>query len=158
MSESSLKLLRNMPIFGGLKESALELILQASSTFTLAEDDFLFQEGDRAESVFVLKSGSVTIEKRLNGEPIQLGHLSEGDCIGEMALIDMQARSASVRANCQCEILEIPARSLRNLLKDDLEQYAMIMMNMGREVSRRLRRADERLLEMMLQQQTQQQQ
>ena len=153
MSEHLINLLRKMPIFGGLNESALKLILDSATAMELAPGQYLFREGDRAESVFVLTSGSVAIEKALNAKPIVLGHLGAGDCIGEMALIDFQARSASVRADTRCEVLKIPAASLRTLLNDDLEQYTMIMMNMGREVSRRLRRADERLMAMQQQQQ-----
>ncbi len=153
MSKASINVLRKMPIFGGLSESALQLILDAASTRKLSAGDYLFQEGDAAESVFVLHSGRVSIEKSLNSKPITLGQLAAGDCIGEMALIDFQPRSASVRAEIECDVIEIPARSLRSLLKDDLEQYTMIMMNMGREVSRRLRRADERLMAMQQQQQ-----
>lgn len=157
MSVASIDVLRRMPIFGGLSDSALRLILGTAKSRPLSTGDYLFQEGDAAESVFVLESGEVQIEKILNAQSIRLGRLGAGDCIGEMALIDFQSRSASVRATQPCEVLEIPARSLRDLLKDDLEQYAMIMMNMGREVSRRLRRADERLLELKQQQQQQQQ-
>ena len=65
-----------------------------------------------------------------------------------MSLIDMQPRSASVRALEACEALEISIPSLHQLYKVDVEQYAMIMMNMGREVSRRLRKADERLFQL----------
>ena len=58
------------------------------------------------------------------------------------------ARSASVMAETNCQAIEIPAKSLIQLYKKDVEQYAMIMMNLGREVSRRLRSAGDRLFEL----------
>jgi len=54
-------------------------------------------------------------------------------------------RSASVRAIDDCRAIQLSAASLYQVYEKDLEQFAMIQMNMGREVSRRLREADERL-------------
>ena len=71
--------------------------------------------------------------------------MGAGDCIGEMAIIDLQSRSASVRAVADCLAIEITRVTLNKLYQTDLEQFAIIMMNMGREVSRRLRIASDRL-------------
>jgi CRP-like cAMP-binding protein len=64
-----------------------------------------------------------------------------------MAIIDLQSRSASVRAVTDCRAIKINRATLHELYRKDLEQYAIIMMNMGREVSRRLREVSERLFE-----------
>ena len=93
------------------------------------------------------RRGTVLVQRKWKGESIELGRLAEGDCFGEMALIDFQPRSASVKAETDCQAIEIPSKSLRSLYKRDLEQFTMIMMNLGREVSRRLRVADDRLFE-----------
>lgn len=144
----STDLLRKMPLFGGLNNDTLQLIIDHGERITVKAGDFFFRGGDPGKSLFCIIDGSVTVEKFVNDKPCELGQLGAGDCIGEMALIDFQPRSASVRANCDCHALEIPGSSLRALFKRDLEQYLMIMMNMGREVSRRLRKADERLFAM----------
>ena len=65
-----------------------------------------------------------------------------------MALIDFQSRSGSVVAVTDCDFVEIPPSALRQLMREDLQQYTLIMMNMGREVSRRLRLADQRIMEL----------
>ncbi|WP_419189344.1 Crp/Fnr family transcriptional regulator [Stieleria marina] len=137
-----------MPIFGGLSESALELIFEVAQERSISLGDYLFREGDNAESLFVLQSGEVSVQKQNGKKPITLGHLGPGDCIGEMALIDFQPRSASILATTDCQVIEISSSGLRQLMTSDLMQYTMIMMNMGREVSRRLRIADERILQM----------
>lgn len=71
--------------------------------------------------------------------------LNEGDCFGEMALIDNGPRSASVRAVEDCVAIEISATDLYRVYELDLKQFALIQMNMGREVCRRLRQADDML-------------
>ena len=146
MSAAYFSLLRNMPIFGGLNDKTLSLILSHAQPRVVEKGDYFFHEGDGAESLFVLEQGSVVIERRWKQTMVELGKLKPGDCIGEMALIDLLPRSASARAAEDCQAIEITVRALHELYKQELEQYAIIMMNMGREVSRRLRRTDDRLL------------
>ena len=145
MTETSFTLMRQMPIFGGLNDETLQLILDQSEVTMVREGDFFFREGDRAKSLFVLQQGTAVVERLWKDTAVMLGTLQVGDCIGEMSLIDFMPRSASVRAKEDCQAIEIAHSSLRELYKQELEQYAMMMMNMGREVSRRLRVADDRL-------------
>ena len=148
MASERIELLVRMAAFGGLKTEALELVLDQSKDRNVPEGNFFFREGDRAESLFVLEQGSVTVFRDWQGDLVELGKLYTGDCFGEMSLIDFQARSASVQATTDCEAIEIPSQVLRALYQHDLEQYAIIMMNLGREVSRRLRIADQQLFEL----------
>lgn len=71
--------------------------------------------------------------------------LRAGDCFGEMAVMDHCPRSASVRAAEDCTAIRISAANLYRVYGQDLKQFALIQMNMGREVSRRLREANSRL-------------
>jgi len=62
-----------------------------------------------------------------------------------MALMDLLPRSASVQAIEDCTAIEVRPEHLHRLFECDVEQFALIQMNMGREVSRRLRVTDELL-------------
>ena len=144
-----LKLLRNMPVFGGLKPESLQTILELTELREVVAGDHFFSEGDPATSLYVLREGTVRVEKRGPGdEPIVIRCLKQGDCFGEMSLIDLQPRSATVTAQSDCTAIEISLKTLHELYAADLEQYAIIMMNMGREVSRRLRTVSEHLFEL----------
>jgi CRP-like cAMP-binding protein len=145
---TQIDLLRRMPIFGGLKPETLEFLLDLSSEILVSEGDYFFRERERGNSVFVLESGRAEVHRLKQGEAIVLRRLVEGDCFGEMALIDFMPRSASVMAETNCQAIEISGKALIQLHKRDIEQYAMIMMNLGREVSRRLRLAGDRLFEL----------
>ena len=148
MASERVELLRKMAAFGGLRTDSLELILEQSTERTVGPREFFFHEGDSGDSLFVLESGSVLVQRNWQGERIELGQLNSGDCFGEMSLIDFQPRSAAVKAESECRAIEIPNRVLRALYQHDVEQYAIIMMNLGREVSRRLRNADEKLFQL----------
>jgi CRP-like cAMP-binding protein len=67
-----------------------------------------------------------------------------------MALIDLLPRSASVVALEDCAALRLTSAQLYRAHQADAEQFAVICMNIARELSRRLRAADERLFEIGL--------
>ena len=145
MQEARLELLKRMPIFGAIRNDILDFLLDRSPIVTVRKDDFFFREGDEGQSMFVVESGRVAILKLWRGEQRLLRRLETGDCFGEMALMDMKSRSASVVAVEESSAIELSAGSLFELYERDLEQFTLIQMNMGREVSRRLREADDRL-------------
>lgn len=140
-----LNLLRRMPVLAGLNNQSLEILLDGSSLRSWQPGESIFREGDQATSFYVIQQGEVLVEKQWKETPVPLGRFATGDCIGEMAIIDLQSRSASVTATQITEAIEIPRQVLLKLYQENVEQYAIIMMNMGREVSRRLRAADDRL-------------
>jgi CRP-like cAMP-binding protein len=140
-----LRLLQNMPIFGGVETAVLEFLLQSSRFVNCAQGEFFFREGDLANSMFVLERGYVAIYRRWQGKSYKLRELGSGDCFGEMALMDCKPRSASVKALQNSGAVEINTAQLSQLYDRNPEQFTLIQMNMGREVCRRLRDADKRL-------------
>ena len=144
MHESRIAALQAMPIFGGVRADVLEVLVNSARAVSVAEGAFFFHEGDQAGSMFVLESGDVVILKGWGGAQHELGRLRSGDCFGEMALLDLFPRSASVQAVKPCVALELFTASLYKLYETDLEQFALVQMNIARELSRRLRAADER--------------
>ncbi|HUG26034.1 Crp/Fnr family transcriptional regulator [Piscinibacter sp.] len=145
MEALRLELLQGMPIFGGVGEPALAFLLERAQSVGVPAGEFYFHEGDEASGMFVLETGHVVVSKTWKGKEFVLRHLGPGDCFGEMALMDLQPRSASVRAIDDCNAIELSPGHLYDLYKRDAEQFALIQMNMGREVCRRLRATDEML-------------
>jgi CRP-like cAMP-binding protein len=145
MEEARIELLQRMPIFGGIRADVLRFLLGLCPVDSVPTNDFFFRENDAADSMFVLEAGKVAVLKGWQGREYLLRSLGEGDCFGEMALMDLFPRSAAVRAVEDCTAIRLSAASLYKVYEQDLEQFALIQMNMGREVSRRLRESDNRL-------------
>jgi CRP/FNR family cyclic AMP-dependent transcriptional regulator len=143
MDRARFELLQSMPIFGGVSDGTLDFLLTHARASVVPAGDFFFRENDEATGVYILEKGRVAVCKKWNGRDVVLRYLSQGDCFGEMALMDLQPRSASIRAMQDCHAIELSHDSLFRLYERDLEQFTMIQMNMGREVCRRLRVADE---------------
>ena len=145
MTEERIRVLQDMPIFGGVRDEVLDLVLKDASEISLSKGDYLFQENDPGDAMYVLEEGQVAILKLCDNVYYRLNCLRAGDCIGEMSLIDLGRRSASVLALTDCKALELTNASLFKVYEKDLEQFALIQMNMSRELSRRLRIANDSL-------------
>jgi CRP/FNR family cyclic AMP-dependent transcriptional regulator len=150
ISEERIQLLQAMPFFGAISNNSVTLILELSETQTVAAGDLFFQQGERGDSLYLLEKGRVTICKKSEGQEYIIRYAEVGDCFGELAMIDFSPHGASVRAEVDCAAIKIPSSALHTLYQQDSEQFLIIQMNMAREVSRRLRAADERWFQIQL--------
>jgi CRP/FNR family cyclic AMP-dependent transcriptional regulator len=150
MLEARIELLQQMPIFGGIRAETLQFLLAVCPIVPVAKNDFFFREHEDGDSMFVLEAGKAAVLKSWGGRDHSLHTLVAGDCFGEMAVMDHCPRSASVRALADCMAIRISAANLYQVYAQDLKQFALIQMNMGREVCRRLREADNRLFDVRM--------
>jgi len=147
MQAARFDLLQRMPVFGAMREDALRLLLERAREREAKAGAHFFRENDPADSMFVIESGRVAVVKGWRDEAYVLRRLGPGDCFGEMALMDLASRSASVLVEQDCTAIEIGSADLLQLFEHDPEQFALIQMNIGREVCRRLRALDELLFQ-----------
>jgi len=139
-----------MPVFGGLNATTMKLITDLAGPVTVAPGEHFFREGEKSQSMYVLQSGRVEIYKTWQSASKLLRTMHAGDCFGEMALIDLFPRSASALAVQSCQALQITPSILQEIYQHDLEQFTLLQMNMGREMSRRLREIDELLFRTLM--------
>src|SRR5260370_5113013 len=101
--------------------------------------------------MFTVPSGKLVVSRLGDaGGVIGGGGLEPGDFFGEMTLIEMQNRSATVVAESPTVLYELTARELYTCYKADIHAYVMVMQNINRELCRRLRRADNRIAELQM--------
>ena len=99
--------------------------------------------------MYIVRSGELAVSKLgTSGRVIRMAGLGPGDFFGEMTLIEMQNRSATVGAESPTVLYELTARNLYAFYKADIHAYVMVILNMNRELCRRLRRADNRIAEL----------
>ena len=142
MHPSRIELFQGMSLFGGVRDDIVALVLERAAPVTLPPGRYFFREGEPADSLFVLESGTAEVVKGDGSGERVLRTLVRGDCFGELSVMDLAPRSASVRAAQHCVALEVPAACLLDVYAADVEQFAIIEMNMGRELARRLRDRD----------------
>ena len=151
MPQDRIKLLQDMPVFGGIRTDVLRFLVERAPIVQIPKDAYFFREGETGSAMFVLESGEVAILKNWQDKECLLNHLHRGDCFGEMALIDLFPRSASVLCLKACSAIQLSSEILFEVYEKDLEQFTMIQMNIARELSRRLRDLEQRLFEVNMQ-------
>jgi CRP-like cAMP-binding protein len=142
--------LRSMPVFGALSDDTIAFLLGLTATRRPVAGQFVVREGDEASCLYIVEAGTMSVLKGWGGEEVLLGRMRGGDCFGELALMDPGPRSASVRADTDGTLLELPLSALADLWERDVAQFTLLQMNLAREICRRLRRADERLFELSM--------
>ena len=136
------------PFFGGLDDGQLDRLIAMLVQRRYAAGDRVFVEGDQGRSMYVVHSGDLLVCKAgESGRTVRMSRLGPGDFFGEMTLIAMQPRSATVRVETPAVLYEFSARSLYLYYKADVHAYAMVLGNINRELCRRLAKADERIAE-----------
>lgn len=114
----------------------------AGSVRILKPGEVLFRTGDSADSMFIVRRGSLKVYAPKDNEEVQLALLSDGAIVGEMAFFDQKPRSAHVRALTQTEITEISRADFDKLLT----QIPKWLVSMMQSLSGRLRTTNEKLL------------
>ena len=140
------------PFFGGLSDASLDLLVPMLVERRFDAGAMIVNEGDEGRSMFVVHSGELVVSHRgKTGDVIRMSSMGPGDFFGEMTLIEMQNRSATVVAESATVLYELTARSLYTYYKTDIHAYVMVLQNINRELCRRFRRADNRLAELLMQ-------
>jgi hypothetical protein len=93
--------LRAIEVFHGLSDSALQDLAAAVEEVALPTDTYLFREGDPADALFIIRTGSVRViqQRPHTGGPLVVMHLDAGAVVGEMAVLGGTSRAASVLTN-----------------------------------------------------------
>ncbi|CUT12325.1 cAMPbinding proteins catabolite gene activator and regulatory subunit of cAMPdependent protein kinases [Bradyrhizobium sp.] len=133
------------PFFGGIPDQSLDLLMSMLVECRFDPGATVVTEGEPGRSLFIVKSGRLAVSKRANaGRVIPISVLEPGDFFGEMTLIEMQNRSATVIAESPTVLYELTAQKLYACYKADIHAYVIILQNINRELCRRLRRSDDR--------------
>ena len=141
--------LLDTPFFGGLSDASLDQLVSMLEERRFEAGATVVAEGEPGRSMFVVHSGELAVSKLLaSGQVLRMSTLEAGDFFGEMTLIEMQNRSATVIVESPTVLYELTARQLYSFYKSDVHGYVIVMQNINRELCRRLRRADNRIAEL----------
>ncbi len=136
--------LREIGLFGGISDESLARLAADLPELRAEPGKIVVTEGDLSTEMFVVIAGELEVVKRAaDGSTVRVAMLGPGDWFGEMAILDVQPRSASVRALAPSLLLSLSADQVDRLLyRAAPKDYTLLVMNIARELSRRLRVAD----------------
>ncbi len=127
-----------MSLFGGLSDRQVDLITPYLKVLSLTKDEVVFRQGQLPCNVYIVLSGSVCLEaERVDGS-FRTMHYQAGDCFGETAVIGIQPQLGRALAREDSQVLVLSRTCLLHMANIDQELFGILMMNIAREVSRRL--------------------
>lgn len=142
--------LRSISLFGGLEDASLERVEGMLVEHSFAQGAIVCSEGDQGRSMYVVASGEVEVRRaNSKGEPVPIVRLGRGELFGEMTLIEIQPRSATVVVIEPSTLYALTKKDLYTLYVEDLNAYILVLQNICRQLSRRLRKADSRISELL---------
>jgi CRP-like cAMP-binding protein len=108
-----------------------------------AQGTYIIKEGDIGSEMYIIDTGTVSVYRKASG-PDALAVLGPGDFFGEMSILEDEARFASVRSDTPVRVLKVDRSGFLPMMRDNPE----IMIRILRQMSQRVRRAEERLSDM----------
>ena len=133
--------LQKYALFGGLLEEQISFVISLMEEENYSPDDDIIVEGQPNGKLRFILEGRVVVTK----EKIILSEFGEGETVGEMEILDVMPSAATIKALSATKIMSISNKALREIYKNDTKTFALIIMNLARELSRRLRRMDDRV-------------
>ena len=112
-----------LQMFGsGLKSADLVDVLENYEIKQVRAGEAIITEREEGNDIYVIRQGSMVVERNIGGKPVFLSYLPAGSYVGEMALIDGGRRTATVRAAIKSEVIKLDGERMRKLLdrKPDL--------------------------------------
>jgi CRP-like cAMP-binding protein len=131
--------LQKYSLFGGLMVDQIDGVFPLMKHERYEAGENIIVEGEKNDRVIFIFSGRVAVMK--NG--LVLTELKEGDTVGEMEVLDMISSAATIRALETVEASSISNSALYEIYKQDIKTFAIIVMNLARDMSRRLRKMDD---------------
>jgi CRP-like cAMP-binding protein len=131
-------ILKRLDFFSGLSTMELAKINAVTHRATFSPGNIVVKEGTRGGSMYLIKKGSVTVSKAGS----VLAKLGEGDPIGEIAFIDKGTRSATVKADDDAVLIEIPGEALEKVLEKNKDMAFKVYRAITAILCQRLREAN----------------
>ena len=125
-------------LFDGLEKEQIERILPLMEHDVYEAGTDIIVEGSASNRLRVILEGHVAVVKH----GMILTELGEGDVVGEMEVLDVGPVEATVKTITPTSVLVLSVDALGEIYENDLEIYAFLLMNLARDLSRRLRRMD----------------
>lgn len=142
--------LRSVPVFHDLKGPSLDILFDFLEEQTWAPGDHIFNEGELGRTMYVIRDGEVEVARKSSrGNQVPIVRLGPGETFGEMTLVELQPRSATCVVKKKTTTYALTNLDLWNLYKSDNYAYIIILQNICRMLSRRLRKADSRIVEFL---------
>jgi CRP-like cAMP-binding protein len=144
--------LEKVKLFNGLEKDHLRLISPKFERRTLANDAIIFGQGDSADYLYILLSGSVSIRfKPPDGETINVSDIQDGDVFGWSAALGRDVYTSCAITTSPCELVSISGEELRALCSTHPEIGVVVLERLATVIAERLKNTHAQVVELLWQ-------
>jgi CRP-like cAMP-binding protein len=144
------RFLQSVPLFNGLEGRSMRSVITVLKRTAFSAGEVVCAEGELGRTLYVVEQGEVEVLRtNREGHPVPIVRLGRGECFGEMALVELEARSATVVAKTRTVAWSLNNLDLYKLFRSDNFAFVILLQNVCRLLSRRLRKADSRIAEFL---------
>ena len=144
--QAILPILKNVTIFSGFSDEEIVRICESCVIMEAKVGELIMEENSVAKEIFVILKGRANVVLNLKEDPLELMEFGPGSCIGEASVIGIQNHSASAVAIEDAMLLVLSRQILMELFEKDKAVFSLLILNIAREIARRLHHTDEILL------------
>ena len=144
--DSVISILSKISIFGGINDDHRNAIFKRLEIGYYKKNDAIFKAGDDPTHIYIVKKGIVDLCVIGQKVVIHKKELGVGECFGEASLMSMHPHTASAVATEDTEVIVLSRHALNQLRYEDPPLFSLLLINIARELARRLKMTDDILL------------
>jgi len=139
-------ILSRISFLGGVTDEQREKMFRHFETARFQKGEYIARRGEAPTHIYIIQSGKVGLELSSDGVSVTKREFHVGDCFGEAALLSMINNTASFVAVEDCDLIVLSRHALNHLREEDPDLFSILIMNLARELARKLQYTDEMLL------------
>jgi RimJ/RimL family protein N-acetyltransferase len=133
---------RQSDIFQGLSDGELSQLAQICKMVSYHAGETICREGECGSEIFVLAEGKASVTAKKTGiKKSKIGTIGQGEIFGEMSIIEDLPRVADLVTDVDSKLVVIDRFELENLMNKNSHLGKVVMQNMAKGLSRKLRRS-----------------
>ena len=143
--QDALPMLNTVAIFAGLSPKQLQHLLEVLKTTTYEAGEKVFEQGQEPGHIYVIRTGKIKLVVCRDNTHLELIVLGKGGCLGEASVIGIQPHGVTALAMEKTDLIVLSRQALLSIYESDLELFSILILNIAREVCRRLHSSEETL-------------
>jgi NTE family protein len=129
-------LVRDVPLFAAAPGPALDALEASGSELTVLAGDWLFREGDPPDALYVVLSGRLRVATRIADEEETIRVVGPGSLLGELGVLTGSARSASVQAVRDSQVVALDGARFLDLVRTNAAFAATLAGELAKQLQR----------------------
>ncbi len=142
MEDLGLPYFRTISTFGALSDATIVHLVSCGEVLVLDRGDVLFEAGDPSDGFYVIIKGQLAFHKYHEGHYAFIRNYRFGENIGFVGMIALHRRIGRAQAEEEATVVKIPVSLFNELYESNTQDFALLLMNLSRDMARGLRAVD----------------